>query len=307
MHRRYNHTMRLSQPQAQPRAQPRPPQQYRQQYSLSARRIQALLCAMLGLIMTACTTPAGIKLHAFAEHHHLRIEKITTDKHTLYGFTDSQTNAHMHVYLEGDGNPWFRGREPAIDPTTKYPLALKLMLRDPHPSVYLNRPCYAALQPSAKCDSTLWTSGRYSNEVIQTMGQALDHIKETYHVQRFTVFGHSGGANIALLLANQRDDIDKVVTIAGNIDHPRWTDYFNYLPLNTSLNAQEKFPLRKDIERWHLIGGKDYVVPAHITQAAAQKDSGANIMVLENYDHRCCWETTWPELLKRVGATSGHH
>lgn len=241
-----------------------------------------------------------------ATQQNLRIETIQTNTHPLLVFwphSQGQNLSHLHVYFEGDGSPWFRGREPAIDPTATHPLALTLMLRDKHPSVYINRPCYAHIQRQPDCREELWTSGRYSQEVIDAMAAAIDIIKREHHVQSFSFFGHSGGANIALALAKQRDDVRKVVAVAGNIDHPRWTHYFGYIPLTTSLNARDVFPLQETIERWYLIGEKDRVVPATLIQEAAQDDKGGKILVFENYDHRCCWEKNWPALLEKVKAS----
>src|SRR6266545_4164343 len=50
----------------------------------------------------------------------------------------------LHIYLDGDGTPWERGR-PAPDPTPRAPLVLRLMALDPAPRVYLGRPCYHGL------------------------------------------------------------------------------------------------------------------------------------------------------------------
>ena len=135
------------------------------------------------------------------------------------------------------------------------------------------------------------------------MAAALDTIKQKHDVRSFSFFGHSGGANIALLIAKRRNDVQKVVAVAGNIDHPSWTQHFNYLPLTTSLNARDTFPLQESIERWYFIGEKDRVMPAPLIQKAAQDDEGGKILRFENYDHRCCWEQEWPTLLQRIKAS----
>src|SRR6266536_54364 len=48
----------------------------------------------------------------------------------------------LHIYLDGDGTPWERGR-PAADPTPREPLVLRLMALDRAPSAYLGGPAAA--------------------------------------------------------------------------------------------------------------------------------------------------------------------
>ena len=49
---------------------------------------------------------------------------------------------YLHVYIEGDGEPFMRNRYISPDPTSKQGLMLSLMALDPAPSVLIGRPCY---------------------------------------------------------------------------------------------------------------------------------------------------------------------
>lgn len=254
------------------------------------------------LALAACTQNPSTKLHTKAAQENLISLSLQTERHRITAFASAhyKSATQLHIYLEGDGTPWFQGREPAIDPTAKNPLALKLMLQDPHPSVYLNRPCYASLSIEPNCSPSMWTSGRYSAEVINSINQALDALKSHTKVKSFAFFAYSGGGALAVLIAATRQDVDRVVTLAANLDHRAWTKHFGYLPLSDSLNAIDVLPLDSNITRWHLIGKQDKTIPANILIAAAKTDTGAQIKEYENFDHLCCWEKSWPEILRQV-------
>lgn len=262
------------------------------------------------MALGGCTQNPSIPLHNLAKKAGLTRFNIKTSNHRIEAFASNNMSniEHLHIYLEGDGNPWFKGREPAINPTTRNPVALKLMLQDSQPSVYLNRPCYALLKGDSAyknqiskdehCHSKLWTSGRYSQEVVKAMNEALDTIKEQTGAKTFSLIGYSGGGALAVLIASSRSDVKNLLSIAANLDHTKWTQHFGYLPLNSSLNPIDYFPLSHKIERWHLIAKKDKTIPASILISAAILDVGSNIKEYESFDHRCCWEKYWPEVLR---------
>lgn len=262
------------------------------------------------MTLGGCTQNPSRPLYNFAEKEGLTRLSIKTDNHLIEAFRSANSTKaeHIHIYLEGDGNPWFKGREPAINPTTRNPIALKLMLRDPQPSIYLNRPCYALLiedeshnsqiRHSHQCPPELWTSDRYSQEVVNVMNEALDTIKVQTGAKHFSIVGYSGGGSLAVLIASSRDDVIKVMSIAANLDHTKWTQHFGYLPLDGSLNPVDYFPLPNSTERWHLIAKKDSTIPANILIPAATLDVGSRLIEYEKFDHRCCWEKFWPDILR---------
>lgn len=208
----------------------------------------------------------------------------------------------IHVYLEGDGQPWLRGRWPAVDPNSSEMTALKLMMLDPHPSIYLNRPCYGHAEMPANCSATLWTDGRYSKEVVEIMAAGLQDLGRQYPGARLVLLGHSGGGTLAMLLAQLLDNVVAVVTAAANLDHRAWTSARGFLPLHRSLNPVEQPALPAGIVRWHLAGAADQQVPAHITQEVAGRDPSARFFLHPEFDHSCCWQRVWPALLQDLDA-----
>src|SRR5688572_7419130 len=146
------------------------------------------------------------------------------------------TDSIVHVYLEGDGQPWHRGRSPSTDPNSRRLTALQLMMRDPHPSLYLTRPCYGLEQMPDICTPALWTGGRYSGQVVQAMQKALDQLRDESPEIRWLLIGHSGGGSLAMLIAQGRKDVAGIITLAANLDTDAWTRHFGYLPLEQSLN-----------------------------------------------------------------------
>lgn len=206
-----------------------------------------------------------------------------------------------HVYLEGDGTPWTIRNKPSNNPTSKNLLALKLFNKDPSYSLYLNRPCYGLAEMPPQCTSNLWTDGRYSKLVVETLDQALTTLKQQLKIKQFLLVGHSGGGSLAMLLAQKRKDVTGVVTIAANLDHRAWTDYFDYLPLNTSLNVAEQSPLPNTVKRWHLIGMQDQQVPPETNLPFAKNDPNAEVIIRDEYNHFCCWEEDWESFIESIG------
>ncbi|MDY6949100.1 MAG: alpha/beta hydrolase, partial [Pseudomonadota bacterium] len=78
----------------------------------------------------------------------------------------------LMIFLESDGIPWLDGRRPSADPTTRAPLALDLLMRSAAPAAYVSRPCYHGLRTD-RCSVELWTSARYSSEVVESMAATV--------------------------------------------------------------------------------------------------------------------------------------
>lgn len=219
--------------------------------------------------------------------------------HTLKSKAPQESSlANIHVYIGSDGTPWIDGRYPAKNPTAKTSLALQLMLQDPNPSLYLSRPCYDTQKRPTLCTTQLWTQGRYSATIINSMHNALDFIKNHLNIDSFLLIGHSGGASIATILASTRKDINGLVTIAANIDHKQWTQHLHYWPLEQSLNPIDYLPIPQHIKQWHLIGQKDAIIPAKLIRKALKKDQNAHIIEYPSFDHHCCWVPFWKFFLK---------
>jgi pimeloyl-ACP methyl ester carboxylesterase len=210
----------------------------------------------------------------------------------------------MHIYLEGDGSPWRYRTVIMSDPTPRNPLMLRLMALDEQPSVYIGRPCYNGTSTDLGCDNKLWTSGRYSSQVVDSMAAAIGVLLKRYRPDEVRLFGHSGGGALALLLARRIPIVTQVVTIAGNLDTDAWTEHHGYTPLYSSINPAKQPRLRPEVIQWHLLGGLDTVIPAQIIKPFVASQPAASGFLFGEYDHGCCWVNLWPTVLTAVDTQS---
>lgn len=202
----------------------------------------------------------------------------------------------MHVYIEGDGTPYLDRGTVATDPTPRVPLALYLMRLDPSPSLYLGRPCYFGLAEDPGCGARYWTLKRFAPEVVQSLAAALEFEISGGAPRHVTLIGHSGGATLALLVADRVPEVERVITIAGNLDVAAWAQLHHYSPLRGSLDPVTIGPRRPTLELIHLAGSDDRNTPAWMIEAAAAR-VGGRVSVIAGFDHECCWERVWPALL----------
>jgi len=249
------------------------------------------------LLLSACQSTDTIA--TISDRHNLTTGTVKGDhfNHIVVYHHHSGNGKILHVYIEGDGRPWLGGTRIANDPTPRNPLALKLMVQDPHPSIYLGRPCYFGMATSDNCNFHLWTDGRYSEEVIASMNRALDTVSRQLGADQLVLFGYSGGGTLAALLAARNPQVVGLVTIAGNLDIDLWASTHQYLPLSTSVNPS-MLP-GAPITAIHLAGGKDRVVPSAILDSYLGQHIGEK-WVYPEFDHRCCWEQAWPNILARL-------
>lgn len=223
---------------------------------------------------------------------------------------DPQPYPFVHVYLEGDGQPLRRGRwppwrqvyRPTVNPSSQRLTALHLMMLDPQPSVYLNRPCYGLDEMPANCTENLWTRGRYSETVSNAMQTALNQMAQRFPGKRWLLIGHSGGGSLAMLVAQGRGDVAGVITLAANLDTESWTRHFGYVSLlDQSLNPATMALLGDGILRWHYAASQDLHVPPALVASAARLDGQARFILLEG-DHICCWRQHWPHIPQEMAA-----
>jgi len=213
------------------------------------------------------------------------------------------SNDLLTVYIEGDGFAWRTSRRPSSDPTPHKPVALNLALQDPNDSVaYLARPCQYQndLEKSPLCDHVFWTNKRYATEVIHASEQALTQLKDRFNASKLILVGYSGGGAVAALLAARRDDVVKLITVAGNLDHQAWTQLHNLTPLTGSLNPADYRERLQSIPQVHFVGENDNNVPPSLNKnfiAAYDSDKFATVIVVPKQSHNCCWQEIWPQIL----------
>jgi alpha/beta hydrolase fold len=206
----------------------------------------------------------------------------------------------LTIYIEGDGLAWFNASSPSDDPTPMNPLALKLALLDTSPAVYLARPCqYVGIQNQTNCSQALWTSHRFSNAVVSATNQAINQLKQKLNAHKLILVGYSGGGAVAALVAARRNDVVRLITVAGNLDHRAWTSEHHLTPLAGSLNPVDAWQQLQDIPQTHFVGSQDAVIGESVARSyAAHFISGKQpvIVVIPAFDHNCCWDMRWPTL-----------
>jgi Serine hydrolase (FSH1) len=259
------------------------------------------------ILLCACTSiPSHVERSLAADQiavqHGWSKVALETDPFTLQAFMPKsivQADV-LRIYMEGDGLAWVQPTIPSANPTPKNPLALRLALLDKKPAVYLARPCqYIADNQSKNCTQKYWTSHRFSAEVIASTHQAIDQIKQKWSAQKLILIGYSGGGAVAALVAARRNDVLKLVTVAGNLDHAYWTSQRHLSPLSGSLNPADAWMDLQKIPQQHYVGGKDTIIDKSIVQVYAAKfkiSDNLGVSILPSFSHHCCWESVWPSL-----------
>lgn len=261
----------------------------------------AKLCVLAGVfIIGGCQTPAErISIQATELGLVRELLQGTRYRHVSYLSGPSDADA-LHVYIDGDGSPWRQRNRVSTDPTPKRAIMLELMSIDSTKSLYLGRPCYHGLANDLCCTPWLWTHGRYSVIVVDSMEAALRSYVQHAPPQRLRFFGFSGGGALAVLLAARFPETDTVVTIAGNLDIEAWAQHHGYTPLTGSLNPASLPPLDRSVRQLHLVGLRDAIVPPVLVERYLQGQPHSELIRYPEFDHNCCWREIWPSMMTRI-------
>lgn len=208
------------------------------------------------------------------------------------------------VYFEGDGNAWENRFRLSDDPTPRNPVGLRLALSDPSDTIiYIARPCqFVTGSDRTGCHPRYWAGARLAPEVVESTDIALTRLKSKVGAESLSFVGYSGGGGLAVLVAAGRDDVDELTTIAGNLDHARWTTHHDVSPMTESMNPLTVAPSLSRLPQVHLVGADDDIVPAIVARSylsAFPVGAPARAVVLEDFDHQCCWVEAWPTLRRR--------
>lgn len=258
---------------------------------------------VLSLLLGSCATDPDQSTDALAASHGL-IHEVVSGRgfdHLIYrrpALPAGSDNAKgIHIYLEGDGRPWETRHRIARDPTPGNPLALKLMVRDPAPVLYVGRPCYQGFAHAEGCRPELWTHERYGSEVVESMVSAIEQALHPLERLPITLIGYSGGGVLAMLIAERLDGVVGVITVAANLDVDAWADHHGYSRLAGSLNPARRGPLGPHIRQIHLAGDHDRQVPPWTIERFRKVNPDASFKSIPGFDHRCCWIEQWPRIL----------
>jgi len=265
-----------------------------------ARRIVICVTLSAGLSTAGCAAPAA-RYDARALEIGLTIGEIEGSgfRHRLYA-GPLAPSGRLRVYLGGDGSPWLRGRAIASDPTPRRPLELELLARDPGAAVLLGRPCYHGFAADENCTPDRWTNGRYGAAIVESLATALDALIARYPDVGVTLIGYSGGGVLARLVADRVDRVDRVITVAANLDVTAWVELHGYLALDSSLDPSVVAVPARRFDEVHLVGERDENVPPSIVESYVTTRPGARIERMPTFDHVCCWADVWPALMSRL-------
>ena len=267
---------------------------------LTAVFFRAFLLSTAAL-MTACTD-VPVRSQQIAAEAGLLTQHLQGDpyEHIVYVGPETRPDRPLHVYLSGDGTPWIGRTRIANDPTPRNPIALRLMALDRGPRIFLGRPCYQGLSSRPGCNPFLWTGGRYSEAVVASMTAALRRFIDENGYRDVVLIGYSGGGVLAWLIAERVEQARLLVTIAANLDIDAWTTLHGYTPLRGSLNPASRGALPEHVAQLHLVGSRDTNVPPSLVRAAmGGSDRHAQVRMVPS-DHRCCWESHWPDILDAI-------
>jgi len=217
--------------------------------------------------------------------------------------------APANVYIEGDSFPW--GRTPPTGDiftvaSPANPVALHLSSRDKSKNlIYLARPCQYNSDPEvAGCDDDdgdYWLGKRFSPEVIDSYMIVLDEISARYGISGFNLVGYGGGANIAAILAGNRDDILSLRTVAGNLNPDLVAHLHEGQSVPEALSAADIAPRLADLPQHHFVGAVDEEIPPAVYHSFRQAMGPTNCLhytVIEDADHERGWVEKWPALLQ---------
>lgn len=264
-------------------------------------RVAALLA--FSALVFGCATAAQ-KMDRLASSAGLEVLELPAGEFVLrayeQGVPKGRTSS-LHVYLEGDGQPWIAGgTRVARDPHGEQHLAFELMRLDRSPSIYLKRPCYQTLhggEGAEPCHPLLWTHQRYSETVVTALEAALRVHLQAHPTGEIVWIGYSGGGVLAMLLAPRFSQTTRVVTLGANLDVAGWAKLHGFTPLTGSLDPARRPPLPEQIRQLHLVGALDTNVPPALVSEATASQPRAEVRVVEGFDHVCCWLDLWPEVL----------
>ena len=277
----------------------------------SSATLARLMPLMLAILLSACAGPSalerGYNMDSLASASHWQKLRLPAEDFVMTAYVPNKTPPVKHklltIYIEGDGLAWRTHSKASADPTPHKPVGLGLALHHPTGSVaYLARPCQnVARSDWGRCQQIYWTDRRYSPEVVAASDQAISALKARFAATNLVLVGYSGGGAVAALVAARRDDVVRLVTLAGNLDTRAWTALHRIPPLRGSLNPADAWAGLQGIAQLHLVGGRDPVIPGEVVMSYIKRfpaDRRPAMRILPEFDHSCCWVELWPQLVR---------
>lgn len=224
--------------------------------------------------------------------------------HKIYRNGHAVQDGVLHVFIEGDVSVKQALRTSPPDPTPRGALMLRMMRLDSAGAILLGRPCHHGLYVMDQCEVRHIGPERYSAETVDSMQAALQDEMRQSGADRAVLIGYSGGGALAMLLAGHMPGIAAVVTLAGNLDNTALVDLHGAPPLTGSLDPASQPRLPPSVLQLHFFGELDENIPLSAAQNTLIRQNATPI-IMRGFDHECCWENIWPEILMRLPPALG--
>ncbi len=206
----------------------------------------------------------------------------------------TQPDAPVKIYVEGDGHAFRGSGTVSSNPTPHGILLRQIAFGDMHPNViYLARPCQFV--KDEKCTPQDWSNARFSDRAVQSEYEAVRQLTGSAPL---TLVGYSGGAQIAGLMAVKYNDlnIQKLVTVAGNLDVAAWVDYHHLTPLDLSDDLRHWQKQYAAFRQVHYVGTDDANIVPNITENFVVDKR--TIKYVDGASHNSGWEESFPDIRK---------
>ena len=226
--------------------------------------------------------------------------------HSVYHFP--KPGGLLTVYIEGDGRSWVSRFQLSSDPTPINPLALHLAIIHTEQlpnsnTAWLARPCqYRPNKRGVNCEAKYWSSHRFGEKVISSTNDAITQLMQKSGATKVRLIGFSGGAAVATLVAARRDDVEGIVSIAGNLDHQQVNKHHGVTPLRGSLNSKDVAQKLSKLPQVHFIGANDEVIPSQVADdfIKVQANKCAQKVIVPSAGHLDGWQDYWRVAVDRL-------
>ncbi len=256
-----------------------------------------LVLVFLVLFFTGCgkySLENRINLaNTIIKQNNFKVQDIQTDTFNIRTYQKFNTkNSTLRIYIEGDGFAWVDRYTLSSNPTPINPVALKLAMRDKSQNIaYIARPCQYIM--NSYCSDEYWADKRFAKEVINSINQTITKLKQQSKAKDIELIGFSGGGAISVLVASIRDDVKKIVTVAGNLNHKLLHSHHNIPNMIGSLDPMKITNKISHIKQIHYVGEDDKIVPLKIANSfkmATKNKKNIKIIVVPNTTHSKGWE-----------------
>lgn len=258
---------------------------------------------LLALMLAACAPSRMTEGPKLARAAGWRWDILPAGMFDLAVASSSRTGSEtLVVYLEGDGFAYVHARQPSQDPTPTDPVSLRLALAHPGQAAvaWVGRPCQYTLSDHGRnCAVSFWTGHRYAPAVVDSMGLAVDALKQRAGAARVILVGYSGGGALAVLLAARRQDVTAIVTVAADLDLAYWTSRDGLTPLVGSLDPAQAATAVGALPQVHFTGSKDDTIGTDVVASFMRQlppGAPARMVEIAGFTHGCCWARDWSGL-----------